>query len=331
MSSPGRPPALFGGAHLPERLNDETARKFPKSFGRKNLLTKKNFGWKNYPSCRARAQRAALADYLVEPALRVVVVREALLVGAEGLCVVVAPAVDEARGVLDVKHLVVEDVFDEPFGHIARVQRLADDDRVVDSVVVAEYCARAALRPRKSRRFDLASEVSLVQALEHSSEIVDAPLGSRDHLAPALAAREVGGAQHVGRARVFAVDPLVEGRRATAQELRDEYEGERAVDAHRRVLENVGEAHVDAPRAQSYGVVQSGVRVVAHVGLGRGALGRERAERFDEERAERWLRVGHKRRPLQGSEDADVENGKSPPGPVVPPSKPKHFRADRVG
>src|SRR5207248_2632278 len=104
MSSPGRPPALFGGAHLPERLNDETARKFPKIFGWKNLLTKKNFGWKNYPSRCARAQRAALADYLVEPALRVVVVREALLVGAEGLCVVVAPAVDEARGVLDVKH-----------------------------------------------------------------------------------------------------------------------------------------------------------------------------------------------------------------------------------
>src|SRR5205085_10050463 len=45
MSSPGRPPALFGGAHLPERLNDESGRKFPKILregflkvlGRKNL------------------------------------------------------------------------------------------------------------------------------------------------------------------------------------------------------------------------------------------------------------------------------------------------------
>src|SRR5437764_5603389 len=241
MSSPGRPPALFGGAHLPERLNDETARKFPKIFGRKNLLTKKNFGWKNYPSRRARAKRAALADYLVEPALRVVVVREALLVGAEGFGVVVAPAVDEACGVFDVKHLVVEDVFDEPLGHFARVERLADDDCVVDSVVVAEYGARAALRPGEGRLLDVASEVALVQALEHTSEIVDAPLCGRDHLTPALAAREVGGAQNVGRACVLAVDPFVEGRRATAEKLRDEYEGERALHSQRRVLEDVGE------------------------------------------------------------------------------------------
>src|SRR5205085_675731 len=104
--------------------------------------------------------------------------------------------------------------------------RLADDDCVVDSVVVAEDSARAALRPGESRLFYLASEVALVQTLEHPSEIVDAPLSRRDHLAPALAAREVGGAQHVGRAGVLAVDPLVEGRRAPPQELRDEDEGE---------------------------------------------------------------------------------------------------------
>src|SRR2546421_12977555 len=107
---------------------------------------------------------------------------------------IVAPAVDEARGVLDVKHLVVEDVFDEPLGHFARVERLADDDCVVNSVVVAEYGARAALRPSEGRLLDVATKVALVQALEHTSEIVDAPLSRRDHLAPALTAREVGGA-----------------------------------------------------------------------------------------------------------------------------------------
>src|ERR671927_9381 len=103
---------------------------------------KKNFMSKNRHSRRARAERAALSDYLVEPALRLVVVREALLVCAEGFGVVVAPAVDETRGVLDVQHLVVEDVLDEPFGHVLGVERLADDDRVVDSVVVAEDRAR---------------------------------------------------------------------------------------------------------------------------------------------------------------------------------------------
>ena len=35
----------------------------------------------------------------------------------EGFGVIVAPAVDKPRRVFDVKHLVIEDVLDEPFRH----------------------------------------------------------------------------------------------------------------------------------------------------------------------------------------------------------------------
>src|SRR5205814_7415020 len=122
---------------------------------------------------------------------------------------------------------------------VGRVERLADDDGVVDSVVVAEYGARAALRPSERRLFDLPVEKAMVQSVEHPSEVVDATLCRGDGLAPALPPREVGGAQHFGRVGVVAVGPLVEGRRASAQEFGNEYEGERAVDAQGCALEDV--------------------------------------------------------------------------------------------
>src|SRR5205085_4509081 len=128
-----------------------------------------------------------------------------------------------------------------------RVERLADDDGVVYAVVVAEYGARASLRPGERRLFELAVEEALVEPLEHAREVVDRALRGRDQLAPALLTREVGGAQDFGREGVVAVDPLVQGGCAAAsQEFRDEYEGERAVYVYGRALEHVRQAHVDA-------------------------------------------------------------------------------------
>src|SRR5215212_9698502 len=109
------PPALFGGAHLPVRINVSKAGRFRKKFIRLEILLRGR-----NPSGRTRAQGSALAHYLVEVALRLVIMGEALLVRAEGFGVVVAPPVDEAGRVLYVQHLVVEDVFDEPLGHVLR-------------------------------------------------------------------------------------------------------------------------------------------------------------------------------------------------------------------
>lgn len=227
--------------------------------------------------------------------------REALLLGAEGFGVVVAAAVDEARGVFDVEHLVIEDVLDEPFGHVRGVQSLADDDGFVDSVVVAEDGARAALRPGERRPLDLPVEVPAVETSEHPREVVVATLRAGDHLPPAVAAREVGGAQGFGREGVVAVNLFVEDRRAASQEFGDEDEGQRLVDVERGVLENVREAHVDAARTESDGVVEPGVRVVAHVNFGHGTPGRELPEGLHEERAEQRRCVGHKfGKPLSG-------------------------------
>ena len=54
------PPALFGGAHLPERINVSEAGRFPKKTSRVEIL----FAGRN-PSRRTRAQGSTLAHNLV--------------------------------------------------------------------------------------------------------------------------------------------------------------------------------------------------------------------------------------------------------------------------
>ena len=51
------------------------------------------------------------------------------------------PAIDYSGGMLDVQHFVEDDVFDEPFRNISRIEGLANRDGFVRGVVMAEDAA----------------------------------------------------------------------------------------------------------------------------------------------------------------------------------------------
>src|ERR1041384_1232818 len=108
----------------------------------------------------------APADDWIEPLLRLFISRVAALLGAKSWGVIVASAFDDARGVLDVKHLVEEDVLNEPFRNFRRIQHLADGYGVVRGVVVAEDAARAPSRPRQRGHFQRTVEVPSIQSPE---------------------------------------------------------------------------------------------------------------------------------------------------------------------
>jgi hypothetical protein len=82
--------------------------------------------------------------------------------------------------------------------------------------------------------------------------------------------------------------------RPLPQKFGDEDEGERAVDAHGRVAEDVRDADVDAAPAQADRVVQAGVRVEADFRLRRRAVRLKLTEGVNEEHSEGGLHVGHK-------------------------------------
>src|SRR5262245_30489127 len=109
---------------------------------------------------RAGAQLAVLAYYSIQPVLRGLITREALLFRAKSRCVIVPPAINDLGGVLDVQHLVIEDVLDEPLRHVTRVERFADRDGVVDGVVMAENPLGPTLRPGQHWLLELIIEIS---------------------------------------------------------------------------------------------------------------------------------------------------------------------------
>src|SRR5205814_3373373 len=106
----------------------------------------------------------APADDSIEPLLGLLIPRVAALLGAKGWGVIVAPAFDDARRVLDVQHLVEEDVFNEPFRHVRRIQDLTDGNGVVCGVMVAENAARSSSRPRQRGHLQGIGEMLSIQS-----------------------------------------------------------------------------------------------------------------------------------------------------------------------
>ena len=75
---------------------------------------------------------------MFKPALSLLVKRKAAFVQSKGARVIVTAAIYQTGGMFDVKHLVVEDVLNEPFWHVFGVESLAYRDAVVNVVVMTE-------------------------------------------------------------------------------------------------------------------------------------------------------------------------------------------------
>src|SRR5712692_1643419 len=91
----------------------------------------------------ARAQLVPFAHNSIQPLLGLAIARKALLFVTKGRRMIMPPAIDYSGGMLDVQHFVEDDVFDEPFRNIARIEGLANRDGFVRGVVMAEDAAGA--------------------------------------------------------------------------------------------------------------------------------------------------------------------------------------------
>src|ERR1051325_83193 len=115
----------------------------------------------------------------------------------------IATTINNAVWMFYVQHLVVENIFDEPFMDFMRVKRLADDDGLMLGIIMPEYAARAPLRPRQSRLFKTVVEVFAIQAVEHLVQVVDAPARRRDYFSSMTPARNVPSTQDLRRAGII--------------------------------------------------------------------------------------------------------------------------------
>jgi hypothetical protein len=116
-----------------------------------------------------------LSDDTIQPILCLLVSGKALFIGAEGVGVVAAAAVYQARRVFDVQHLMKENEFDKPLRHVGCIQGLANRNGFMDRIVMTENSPGAPLRPCQLGLFDAAIKVTAIKAREKFFEIIVLP------------------------------------------------------------------------------------------------------------------------------------------------------------
>ena len=183
---------------------------------------------------------------------------EETLFGLELAGVDAAAAGFDADGMLEVKHLVVEEVLDGAARGVGAVEDAGDDDGVVRGVVVAEHAARGVGGPGEGGTAEESVEEAGVEGLEDFVQIVVVALGGGDAFAAAGLADVLGLPGDGFGADVAAVAVGVDGGDGLLVELGEEDVGDGVVDGLGCVLEEIGEADVETAFAQADGGVEGG-------------------------------------------------------------------------
>ncbi len=202
--------------------------------------------------------------------------KEALF-GLELAGVDAAAACLDAHGVLEVQHLVVEEVFDGVAGCVGAVEDAADDDGVVCGVVVAEHTAGVVGAPGEGGAAEEAVEEAGVQAVEDLIEVVVVADGGGEALATAGLADVLGLAGDGLGGGEAAVAVGLRGSDGLLVELGEEDVGDGVVNALGRGLQQVGEADVQVAFAEADGGVERGEAAEADVERGDGSARAELA------------------------------------------------------
>ncbi len=139
----------------------------------------------------------------------------------------------DADGVLEVEHLVVEEVLDGAAGGVWAVEDAGDDDGVVGGVVVAEHAARGVCGPGEGGTAEEAVEEAGVEGFEDLFEVVEAAEVGGDALASARLADVLGAFADGFGGDVAAVAVGVGGGDGFAVELGEEDVGDGVMDGSR--------------------------------------------------------------------------------------------------
>ena len=180
-----------------------------------------------------------------------------------------------ADRMLQVQHLVVEQVFDGVTRAGGAVEDAAHDDGVVRGVVVAERAPGVMLAPGEVGTAKQAAEEARVERVEDLFEMKIAALWAKVALAAARGADEIRLARDGGAGGKALVAQIVRPVDGFAVELGEKDVRDGVMDRFRRAFKQIGEAGEDCALAQADGGVERGEAAKAHMD---GRHGRARAE-----------------------------------------------------
>ena len=201
--------------------------------------------------------RSATSDSL-QKRLRQLELRKQLLLGMKLSRVYAPPAAAQPYGMLQVQHLVVNDVLDGVAGNQELVEDAADHDRIVRRIVMPEDAARLGRAPTHARTAQQSMKEAAVQILEDRIEIVDAALRRMQPLASAHLPHQVRLAHNFMAAHIFSIAGRVAAVDRLAIHLGQQDVGDGAHYSLRRAFKQIGKPHQQPAFAQANCVVDIG-------------------------------------------------------------------------
>jgi len=166
---------------------------------------------------------------------------------------------------VDVEHLVIDDVLDDVARNAARVERLADDDRVVRRVVMSKYSICLFDRPRQHRLRQLAAEEPEIHVIENLVEVVDFAFRCSDNFSSVRSLPIIRAAAHLFARNIRVVNSVRFRANPAAEKFRYEYVRERSMRLRRHVSAHVRDTNEDLAVTNANRLVQPDVGVIRDV------------------------------------------------------------------
>src|SRR5882762_5483498 len=191
-----------------------------------------------------------------------------------------SPAPPQLDRVLQVQHLMEQDVFDCVARHARMVEDAADHDGIVRRIVVAKAAAGVVPAPGELRASHESVEEAAVEVVENFFQMVVVAAGGADMLASAHLADEARFGGNVVAGDIAAITGAVRAIDRLTIKLGEQDVGDRMQHGFGSAFEQIGEADVELSLAQADGVVDGDESIETSVQGRRGRAGTEFAIGF---------------------------------------------------
>src|SRR5438309_4535479 len=173
-------------------------------------------------------------------------------------------------GMLEVQHLVIDDVLHRVAGNRGVVEHPADHDGIVCGVVMPKYAASAAPTPAHARTRQQSVKKPRVQVFEHHLKIIKMSFRAVEALAAAHLPHQVRLADDFTAADIFAITSRLAAIDGLPVDLREQNVSDGAKNACGSAFEQIREPHQKPTLAHADGVVDVREGEELNLQLGRG-------------------------------------------------------------
>jgi hypothetical protein len=194
-----------------------------------------------------------------------------------------SPAPTQLHRMLQVKHLVVNNVFDDVARNQELIKDAADHDRIMCRIVMAEDAAGLARAPAHAWATQQSVEKTAVQILENHIEIVDPALGGLKLLASTHLPHQVRFVHHLVAGNIFTVTSRLATVDGFTVHLRQQNVGDSSDHRLRRTFQQIGEPDQKPAFAQADRVINIGEGKKLDLQLRRRSAGTQLAMCFMED------------------------------------------------